>query len=187
MAAMTPTRKRLLILIALVGGVLIAERMAALAGNEPEVVEPQVRARARAGRAAPPPDGSAAAPVASVRLDRLDARQKALEAIDQRRPALAPPPTLFGSVSWAPPPPPPPPPALPPKPVAPPFPYTYMGGLLDDGVRTAFFNKGERVLAVKAGDTVDGAYRVDQLSDKQMQLTYLPLNQTLSLPIGGGR
>lgn len=182
---MTRTRQRLLILIVLVGGVLITERMVALAGGGPEVVEPQVRARA--SRAAPPVNGSAAAPNESIRFDRLDARQTALEAIDPRRPALASPPTLFGSVSWAPPPPPQPPPAPPPKPVAPPFPYSYMGGLLDDGVRTAFFNKGERVLAVKAGDTVDGAYRVDQLNDKQMQLTYLPLNQIMSFPIGGGR
>lgn len=183
---MTPSRKRLSILIVLVGAVLIVERAMSLAGKEPEVVEPSVRSRPT--RAAPTDDGKATAPVASVRLDRLEARQQALDAADERKPAGAPKPAPFGSVSWAPPPPPKQPPAPPIEPVAPAFPYSYMGGLLDDGgVRTAFFNKGERVLAVKAGDTVDGAYRIEQLSDRQMQLTYLPLGQSMTLAIGGSR
>ncbi|MBX9792743.1 MAG: hypothetical protein K2Y02_00445, partial [Burkholderiaceae bacterium] len=75
----------------------------------------------------------------------------------------------------------------PPQPVAPPFPYAYLGGLLEDGVRTTFFTQGDRVLPVKAGDTVDAVYRVDQMTEKQMTLTYLPLNQSLTLALGNAR
>lgn len=123
-----------------------------------------------------------------VRLDRLAARQRALAADDES--ADAAPPALFGAVSWQP----SPPPAQraaetapPPPPVAPPFPYAYLGGLSEDGVRTAFFTQGERVLPVKAGDTVDAVYRIDQMTEKLMTLTYLPLKQSLSLALGGKR
>jgi hypothetical protein len=95
-------------------------------------------------------------------------------------------PPLFKEVDWT-------PPAPreastpPPKPVAPPFPYAYMGKLLEDGVTTAFFTKGNRVIPVKAGDTVDAVFRVDQMTSQQMKLTYLPLNETLVLALGGPR
>ena len=184
---MSPMRKRIAILIVAVGSGLIAERTLSLAGTEPEVVEPPVRTRT--ARNVPAGQGGASAPAAGVRFDRLDARQRTFEAAEPAAAGSAPEPALFASVSWAPAPPPKPPtPAPPPpKPVAPPFPYSYMGGLTEDGVRTAFFNKGERVLPVKAGDTVDGSYRVDQLNEQQMQLTYLPLDQRLSVTIGGSR
>jgi hypothetical protein len=184
MDAMSATRKRWLMLSLLIGSVLIAERALSLASVEAEVAEPA--ARSRASRPSAPAAVAETAPAATVRLDRLEARQKELEMADDSRPRGAAQLAPFGSVSWAPPPPPPPAPAPPPKPVAPPFPYTYMGGLLDGGARTAFFNKGERVLVVKVGDTVDGVFRVEELSDKQMQLTYLPLNQSLALALGGG-
>lgn len=70
------------------------------------------------------------------------------------------------------------PPSPPPAPVAPPFPYAYVGGLVDEGLRTLFFAKGERVLPVKAGDVVDAAFRIDEIDEKQMKLTYLPMNQS---------
>lgn len=188
MATMSPARKRLAILFVLAGSVLIAERAVSLAGEEPDGVESVVRPRP--ARAAAPIDSAASSASAGVRLDRLEARQRSLAAADDPGAARAPRQALFASVSWAPAPPPKPPlapSAPPPNPVAPPFPYSYMGGLSDDGVRTAFFNKGERVLAVKTGDTVDGTFRVEQLSDKHMQLIYLPLNQSVSMPLGGSR
>lgn len=182
MAPMSPTRKRWLLLTLLVGTVLIAERAMSLAGGEAEAAEPASRTLAsRPARSASVADAVSAT---NVRLDLLEARQRALEDVEASRSRDAPRSAPFGNVSWAPPTPPPPPPPPPPKAVAPPFPYTYMGGLLDEGARTAFFNKGERVLVVKAGDTVDGVYRIEALSDKQMQLTYLPLNQRLALPLG---
>ncbi|MES2099752.1 MAG: hypothetical protein V4569_08040 [Pseudomonadota bacterium] len=184
MAATRPMPKRLAILIVVVGSALIGERLLALAAADAEVVEPA--AAKRVGRSAV--TDAAAAPPSVLRLDRLDARQLELSE------GAAPPapgasrPALFDSVTWqapavaktAPPPPAPPP-------VAPPFPYAYMGGLTEDGVRTAFLIQGDRVITVKLGDTVDAAYRIDQMTEKQMTLTYLPLDQTLVLVLGGGR
>jgi len=187
MAAMSPARKRIAILIVAVGGALIVERVVALSGGEPEIsaaVQPR-RARAPESAGTEPNDAPTSATAASsVRLDRLDARQRAVQVITQPGTPRAAQPLLFDAVSWQ-----PPAPkvvmAAPPKPVAPPFPYAYMGGLLEDGVRTAFFSKGERALPVKAGETIDAVYRVDEMTDKQMTLTYLPLNETLVVMLGG--
>jgi hypothetical protein len=177
MVRLTPAHKRLALLMLVVGCALAAERTLS-PGDDDEVAGLAPALPRDAGRA--PALAAATTRAAALDLDRLDARQRALD-------AAAPRATPFGRVSWAPPPPPPPPPAPPPRPVAPPFAYTYLGALLDGGVRTAFFGKDDRVLALKAGDTVDGAYRVDDMNDKQMLLTYLPLDQKLSVPLGGVR
>ena len=189
MAALSPARKRIAILIVVVGSALIGERLLSLAAADGDVVAPATRPGARAA------DSSARAPASTgndktelrLRTDRLDARQQALAAKEPSARAPQPKAGLFDSVSWRPPAPPAAPPRPPPKPSAPPFAYTYVGGLLDNNVRTAFFEKSERVIALKAGDTVDGVYRVDQMTDKQMQLTYLPLDQRLTVPLGGAR
>lgn len=180
MAELTPVRKRMAVLVIVIGSALIGERVVALMAGDDEVVAPVSHARSRP-RAEPAPAGADSAN-AEVRIDRLVARQQALEADADD----APPANLFDAVSWQPPAvkevaPPPPPPA------APPFPYAYLGGLSEDGVRTAFFTQGDRVLPVKAGDTVDAAYRVDQMNEKQMTLTYLPLNQTLTVTLRSGQ
>jgi hypothetical protein len=127
--------------------------------------------------------GEKAAPEAAlqnpiVRTDRLQART-ALNA--------EPIGDLFAARSWQPPPPKALPPPPPPPPRAPPFPYTYMGGMSDDGKLTAYFGAGEKVIVVRAGDVINSAYRVDSLAAGQMQLTYLPLNQQLVIPIGALR
>jgi hypothetical protein len=187
----TPMQKRVAVLVVLVGSALIGERVVSLAAGEVAadnaVVEPAAgkarRARpaaalaAAAGTTAATTAATTTADASRVQLDRLDARQRSLatDTVDagMRRA------TLFAPLSWHP----PPPKAIavakpaPPKPVAPPFPYVYLGGLLEDGVRTTFFTQGNRVLSVKAGDTIDAVYRVDQMTEKQMMLTYLPLNE----------
>lgn len=188
MAAMSPIRKRIAILIVVVGSVLIGERVLSMAAADDDIVAPVTRPGARAA------DGGARTAAAAtdktdlrLRTDRLDARQQALAAKDASARAPQPQANPFDSVSWRPAAPPAAPPPPPPKPKAPPFPYTYVGGLLDNNVRTAFFEKSERVVALKAGDTVDGVFRVDQMTDKQMQLTYLPLEQPITVPLGGAR
>ena len=72
----------------------------------------------------------------------------------------------------------------PPPPRAPRFPYSYVGSLLDDGARTGFFSQGERVLALRSGDVVDGSYRVDEVGATALTVTYLPLNERLVLAYG---
>lgn len=193
MAEMSPTRKRIAMLIVVVGSALIGERVVTLMSDGDEVVEPTAAKRPRTqARPASSDAGAGTSSAGSVQFERLDARQRALadgaDALAARDSAAR---ALFEPVAWqsaaalaqasaAPPPP-------PPKPVAPPFPYAYLGGLLEDGVRTTFFTRGDRVLPVKAGDTVDAVYRVDQMTEKQMTLTYLPLNQSLTLALGSAR
>ena len=93
--------------------------------------------------------------------------------------------------AWAPPPPPPPPPApkqvaAPPQPpaapVAPPFPYQLIGRLVEGDQALALLAGPQRSLAVKAGDVVDGQWRVDQVNERGLSLTWLPaeLIQTIS-------
>jgi hypothetical protein len=77
-------------------------------------------------------------------------------------------------------------PAVPaPAPSAPPVPFTYLGRLSEDNRTTAFLVSGERNLVVKPGDVIDNSYRVDEVTDKTVQLTYLPLNVKQSLSTGG--
>jgi len=192
MAEMSPTRKRIAMLIVVVGSALIGERVVTLMSDGDEVVVPASVKRPRTqARPASSESVAGTSSAGSVQFERLDARQRALadgaDALAARESAAR---ALFEPVAWhsaaaqaqasaAPPP--------PPKPVAPPFPYVYLGGLLEDGVRTTFFTRGDRVLPVKAGDTVDAVYRVDQMTEKQMTLTYLPLNQSLTLALGSAR
>lgn len=126
---------------------------------------------------APPPQAVALAP--ELRLDKL-----------ARRTHQEPAGDLFAARSWealareearrnAPPPPPPP------KPQAPPLPFAYMGKLVEDGRVTVFLTNGERNWIVRAGDTVEGAYRVDAIEEQAVALTYLPLGIRQTLATGG--
>lgn len=186
MAEMTRNRKRIAMLMVVVGSALIGERVYSLAAAESDeadkVVVPK---RAQRSAAADSEAESASAPPAGLRLDRLEARQKGLaDAAAEKRGGVEQR-GLFDAVAWQAPVAKAPPPPPPPRPVPPPFGYVYMGGLTEDGVRTAFFTQGERIIAVKAGDTVDAAFRIDKMTEKQMTLTYLPLNETLVLALGG--
>jgi hypothetical protein len=96
---------------------------------------------------------------------------------------------LFAANSWLPPPPPPPkelPPPPPPPPTAPPMPFNFVGLLQDQAKPTAFLAKDDQLLLVTTGDTVEGTYRIDSVSAKEIVLTYLPLNQRQSILISGG-
>lgn len=85
---------------------------------------------------------------------------------------------LFPSQSWAPPPRPAPAAAdlPPPAPTPPPMPYRVAGGVVHDGVAHVVLAKGDRVLTVRQGDTLDDGYRVDAIGPQGVTLVYLPLN-----------
>ncbi len=188
---MTRNRKRIAMLIVVVGSGLIGERVYSLAaGDVDDAVKVVVPKRAtRSADVDREAEGASTTPI-DLRLDRLDERQKVLSdaapvgqsTVSQHGLFDAMPGQAVVAKAVLPPPPPPAPP--PPKPVPPPFGYAYMGGLTEDGVRTAFFTQGEKVIAVKAGDTVDAAFRIDTMTEKQMTLTYLPLNETIVLALG---
>lgn len=83
-----------------------------------------------------------------------------------------------GELFGAPPPPPKPVAAAPtvaPAPVAPPIPYRFAGKVVRGGQEEVLVSKGDLVFAVKAGDTVDGAYKVESVGSEAIEFTYLPL------------
>ena len=71
-----------------------------------------------------------------------------------------------------------------PPPMAPPLPFVYMGKILDRGQRSVFLTRDERAYVAKAGDVLDGVYRVDAIKPPVLELTYLPLSQKQILNIG---
>jgi hypothetical protein len=74
------------------------------------------------------------------------------------------------------------PPAPPPS--APPLPFTYFGRLAGPtGATSIFIANGSALLPVKAGDIVDGRYRVEQVSDDEIVFVYLPLGLRQTLRI----
>jgi hypothetical protein len=92
---------------------------------------------------------------------------------------------LFDSQTWDPPPPPPPKPGPPPPPVAPPLPYVVIGKKLEDLAWEVYLTRGEQTFIAREKLVLEGQYRVDSIKPPTMTLTYLPLNQTQTLTIGG--
>lgn len=83
---------------------------------------------------------------------------------------------IFAAHSWAPSVPPPQPAvqvSTPPAP--PPMPYKFVGHLTRDGTKQHFLMKGDVLLPVKEGETLDGGYRVEALAAEEITLLYVPL------------
>jgi len=66
-------------------------------------------------------------------------------------------------------------------PQAPPFPYQLIGRFVQSGRVQALLGSEQRSLAVQAGDTIDGQWRVQAVGDDSLELLWLPgpLPQTL--------
>jgi len=98
----------------------------------------------------------------------------------QQRAALAPWPVDQANPwdSQRPPPPPPPPVVAveAPPPMAPPFPHAWVGRFNDEAQR-AVVAGSEATWVVAVGDVIEGQWRIDQIQERQMTLTYLPLQQ----------
>jgi len=128
-----------------------------------EGVETVRRPERQAAPAKPGTPTPQAAPVARERLAKMQAN-------------------LFPRQTWVPPPkpyiPPPPPP---PKP--PPLPFKYMGRWVDGGQLTVFLVQGEQPIPIQAGQVLQGSWRVDEISDRQVVFTYLPLDMQSALGI----
>ena len=91
------------------------------------------------------------------------------------------------AAAWEPPPPPPlkaaaaPPP---PPPRAPALPFRVIGRLIDGASTLVFLQSGQTTLVARRGDLIERNYRVDEVNEKQVVFTYLPLNQKQQLAIG---
>ena len=93
---------------------------------------------------------------------------------------------LFPEQTWfiAPPPPPPPPYVPPPPPQAPALPFSYMGRWQEAGQTTFYLVRGMLPVSVRAGQVLDGVWRLEPVTGSLLNFTYLPLNQTRSLRTG---
>jgi len=150
------------------------------------------------------PDAADAKPGAKIESRSRATKDKpssaASSALDlqklQRGPQAEPESDPFGTKDFTPPPPPKPKreamaggsgtmqaPA-PPPPQAPPLPFTYLGRLDEDQDTTVFLTAGDRNLVVKPGDVIDNTYKLEQVTQSTVVLTYLPMNQKQTLAIG---
>lgn len=77
------------------------------------------------------------------------------------------------------------PPPPPPAPKAPPLPFTFFGKAVEGGQVTVFLARGENSYAVRAGETLDGTYRVERVDERAVVFTYLPLGTRQELAFGG--
>lgn len=89
---------------------------------------------------------------------------------------------IFTNKSWYVPPPVTPQP--PPKPTAPPLPFTFLGRMIENGVAVVFVSNRDSNQVVRVGEVVDRVWRVDAIEATRMVLTYLPLNETKYLILG---
>ncbi len=104
-------------------------------------------------------------------------------ALPERPPLGEPRSGLFGSQSWQ-----PPAPKIAPAPVAPsapPMPYRFAGKLVHDGNEQVFLAKGDLIIPVSEGQTIDGTYRVESITPEQVTLIYLPLAHKERIPVQG--
>ena len=166
--ASSPMRRRIVLGIALGATLASAGWLAAHEGPQVEVVQPAKRV-----------DAPVRPPEVMLEASELNAVERR-----SRGAAASTVPDLFPSQTWDPPPPPAAVAPPPPPPVAPPLPYVFIGKLVEGDVTTVFLAKEDRNFAVKAGETLEGTYRIDEIRGDLMTLTYLPLSQKQSLPIG---
>ena len=88
----------------------------------------------------------------------------------------------FGSQSWA-----PARPAVAAAPVAaapsaPPMPYRVAGQMVLEGAAQVVLAKGDRVLTVREGETLEDGYRVEAVKADGVTLVYVPMNVRETLP-----
>jgi hypothetical protein len=107
-----------------------------------------------------------------LHLERLERRKFSAQAGD-----------IFRRQSWAPPPPPAASKAPPPSP--PPLQFRYVGRVVEGDETRVFLALAERNYIIKPGENIDSQYRMDEVNDHAITLTYLPLNAKQMLAIAG--
>ena len=165
----------------LIGSAALIAAWVAFGPKEPDAVEP---ARASSVTTAHTSRAAAAATAVPVARSLLQVAHRVADATASG--------SLFATHSWYVPPPPPPPapvvtaPVVPPKPTAPPLPFSFMGSYTPNGSPEVFFlTNGDKVYDVHVGDTIDNTYTIDSFNNGQLVFTYKPLNQQQQLSTGG--
>jgi hypothetical protein len=159
---------------------ILAAAAGMVAGRErhsPEVVQAAGRpALEGAPRTARP----AAVSTTGIDLAKLERNALATPGNDPFAPkSFAPPPAPTQATHAA--------AAAPQPPSAPPLPFVYAGKVTQDGKTEVYVTRNDELIAVAAGENIDGNYRVDAVSASSIRFTYLPLKtvQSLELEAGG--
>jgi hypothetical protein len=149
--------------------------------------------RHNGGRTSPAADRAPAAAASAAQ----DAGQRLVQAVNAReawrlQEQVLPPPRAMTSAApsaWTAVQPPPPPAPRPTRkvdtaPVAPRFPHQWVGRFDDEDaagrprVRRAVISGPVSTWVAREGDVIEGQWRVDQIQDRMMRLTFLPLQQS---------
>lgn len=69
----------------------------------------------------------------------------------------------------------------PPPPQAPPLPFTYLGRIRSGETTTVFLARQNRESVARAGNILDGTYRVEKIDEDRLVLVYLPLGTQQTL------
>lgn len=98
---------------------------------------------------------------------------------------------LFRLVSFQPPPPkaePLPPPPPPPKPTAPAFPYTYFGRMVDiNGNTITYLSRDDALIPIHPQQLLDNSYRIEAVTETQIVVTYVPLEEKIVIAVQSGK
>jgi len=129
--------------------------------DEVAVVAPVVPKPRPIRAAAPPP-----APAGRERQDWPEPEPAALAAWSAPV-TLAPPPAA----------------SMPQRPVAPPFPYKWIGRLDDGEAVQALLSGPQRSFGARAGEVLDGRWRIEKVAASQMELTWLPTGDTVAVEL----
>jgi hypothetical protein len=138
---------------------------------------------------APPSEESAAPEVAlaAPAPARAPAAADTAPALPERQTLGRPRGEAFAARSWAPP---APKPAAAPAAVAvaappapPPMPYRVAGRVSRGGESQVLLARGDAVLPVRVGDTLDGGYRVEAIEPERVTLLYVALDVRHNLPV----
>ena len=108
---------------------------------------------------------------AQLELERLERRKFSSQAGD-----------LFSPKTWMP----PPSDTKAPPPSAPPLMFKYLGKVTEGDETRVFLALAEHNYIVKAGETINNLYRLDEVTDHTITFTYIPLNAKQMLSTGGG-
>jgi hypothetical protein len=172
---MTAQRKRWLLGLGLAATLLLTW----LAPDNEAQVKREASGRALRGQSAPVALNTVATPApAAMRQEQLTR--------PERQPA-ADVPDLFKGTSWyvpPPPPPPAPPPPPPPPPSAPSLPFAFLGQVVEDQRVQVVLARGDRVVTVAVGDSIDKNYRLESFQGGTLTFLYIPLDTRQTLVTG---
>jgi len=159
------------------GVALLATLLAAqwVSGKDGHTDMDQAVEENRPERRPPPKESEPSIEAEHLQLERLESRKFSAQAGD-----------IFRSQSWVPLPPPPSEKSLRPSP--PPLQFKYLGRVTEGEETRVFLALAERNYIVRPRESINSQYRLDEVSEEAITLTYLPLKakQVLALGTGSG-